>query len=434
MMMRSKIDISGLPYFPGVAVGKLQRGMDAVSAGDIMLLEQDEITHFTTLPAGFIVADAAPFSHTLISMLGMGVPTVLISTQQAAGLKKGLRLMIDGNSGRITTNFSARDTAQVDRQNRPITEAGRAVLLDNDPVNLCASVRHPALARLAVENGAAAIGLVRTEYLLPADGAVPDIHFYRQAFREVCEAASPLVVTYRLLDVAVDKIPDWLPHPKSAGRVLGLQGVRLYSMDPVGAVIAAQLAALAELAESFPLRLLIPFLVRLEELEYWQTAIRQRLSRTIPIGAMAETPAIILEMARLVECADFVAIGCNDLMQALFAADRDQAELRHYLDPYAPLLYRFFRQVAEQAGEHLCEVQLCGVLSQLQGVFPVLLGLGYRSFSVDAPFVPYLADIVAGTNQAECERLAAEVCTAGTTLEVLEILRLPTDRHLPFLH
>ncbi len=433
--MRSGIDISGLPYFPGVAVGKLHQGADAVNPRDIVLITQHEIAHFTILPAGFIVVEAAPFSHTLIGMFSMGVPTVLISVQQAAELEEGMRLMIDGNNGRITTNLPAQDAVQIDRQMRSAHEAGRAQLLaDGDPVILCASVRRPALARLAVTNGAAAIGLVRSEYLLPEDGTFPDARFYRQVFREVCRAASPLTVTYRLLDVAADKIPNWLPHPESVGRALGLQGVRLYSMKPVRDVITAQLAALGELADEFPLRVLIPFLVRVEELDYWQTAIRQQLAQAIPIGAMAETPATVLDIARLLERADFVTIGCNDLMQTLFAADRDLAELRHYLDPYAPLLYRFFRQVAEQAGEHLHEVQLCGVLSQLQGVLPVLLGLGYRTFSVDAPFLPYLADTVAGTNQAECERLATEVCAAKTSLQVLEILRLPTDRHLPFLY
>ena len=68
-----------------------------------------------------------------------------------------------------------------------------------------------------------------------------------------------------------------------------------------------------------------------------------------------------------------------------------------------------------------------------QGVLPVLLGLGYRTFSVDAPFIPYLADIVTNTTRGECETLAEQVCAAKTTREALEILQLPTDRLLPFI-
>lgn len=212
-----------------------------------------------------------------------------------------------------------------------------------------------------------------------------------------------------------------------------MQGVRLDSMTPVDAVVSAQLAALDALSSTFPLRLLLPFLVRVEELVFWRDRIRRQLTHALPIGAMAETPACVLDIAGLLEQADFVAIGCNDLMQTLFAADRDDPALRHYLDPYAPLLYRFFRQVAEAAAGHLRDVQLCGVLPQLQGVLPVPLGLGYRAFSVDAPFIPSLARRIGQTTRAECEALARQVCTAQITQEVLEILRLPRDRHPPFL-
>ncbi|MGB5224545.1 MAG: putative PEP-binding protein, partial [Arenicellales bacterium] len=141
----------------------------------------------------------------------------------------------------------------------------------------------------------------------------------------------------------------------------------------------------------------------------------------------------VLDIGRLRDHADFVAIGCNDLMQGLYAADRDRPELHHYLDPYAPVLFRFFKQVAEQSAEHLELIQLCGVLPQIQGVLAVLLGLGYRTFSVDASFIPYLANTVVDTTRAECELLAEQVCAASTTQEVLEILGLPTDRHPPFL-
>ena len=46
--------------------------------------------------------------------------------------------------------------------------------LDGEPVDMRASVRSAATARLARERGVAAIGLVRTEFLLPEAGEVPD--------------------------------------------------------------------------------------------------------------------------------------------------------------------------------------------------------------------------------------------------------------------
>ena len=429
-MTMHSCEMVGMPYFPGVAVGKLHRGKDGDIEQCIVLITQDEVAAFTTVPAGIIVVEAAPFSHTMIALLGLGVPTVLISQQQAANLQVGVQLLIDGNSGRITDQ---QESAPPVVEYRLVDQPGQAVLMaDGVPINLRASVRQPSAAKQAVELGAESIGLVRSEFLLPADDCVPNTAFYQQTIRDLCEAASPLSVTFRLLDIAADKIPAWFPQKHTQGQALGLQGVRLYTLEPIDEVIDAQLEALAGLSNEFSLRVLIPYIVRLEEYEHWLALIRQRLPAPVPVGTMAETPASVLDIRNLFNGADFVAIGCNDLMQALYAADRDKPELRFYLDPYAPFLYRLFRQIAEQSAKDLHNIQLCGVLAQIQGVLPVLVGLGYRAFSVDPPFIPYLANILTNTTQSECEKLAAQVCTAKTTQQVLEILQLPTDRHPPF--
>ena len=120
-------------------------------------------------------------------------------------------------------------------------------------------------------------------------------------------------------------------------------------------------------------------------------------------------------------------------MQCLFAADRDRPELRNYLDSYAPVLYRLLSDIAQAAGESIDKIQLCGVLSQLPGILPVLIGLGYRTFSVDAHIIPYLAKTVADTKLQDAENMAIAVCAAKETREVLEILQLPNCKNLSFI-
>lgn len=185
----------------------------------------------------------------------------------------------------------------------------------------------------AVFRGDSTIGLVRSEYLFPSSGEQPGAAFLQAALRQVCEAARPLPVTVRLLDIAGDKRPPWLNELPGLAGVLGLQGARLYDIEPVRGVFHAELDALAALGGEYDLRMLIPYLTRLEELERWRQEITARLTEPMPVGAMLETPAAALAVANWLETADFVALGCNDLMQCLFAADRDQPALRHLLDP-----------------------------------------------------------------------------------------------------
>jgi phosphoenolpyruvate-protein kinase (PTS system EI component) len=429
-MKPQTISLLGMPYFPGVALGMLHRGINKGAADYIALISPDEIKTVSELPAGFIVIEGAPFSHALIGLLAHAVPTVLISQKQADELKEGMRVLLNGETGEITDKFEFDSVAH---QKPPSFTAGAEIFtVDNVAVNLCASVRNTTGAQRAASVGAKAIGLVRTEYVLPEDDRIPDLAYYRNSFRELCLAANPLSLTFRLLDLSTDKMTTWVPEDVLGG-VLGLQGARLYGIDPVRAIVEAQLSAISELTNEFDLRVLIPYLVRYEELNYWVEHIRQQLPSSVPIGAMAETPAGALDIKNWLTIADFVSIGCNDLMQCLFAADRDQSELRYYLDPYAPFLFRFFHQMAQAADAQLDKVQLCGLLPQMPGVIPVLLGLGYRTFSVDAAFIPYLAQTLKSTSITDAQSLAAQVCAAKESHEVLEILKLPREGHRPFL-
>ena len=429
-MTPKDINIFGMPYVPGITQGAIQHGIEKNIANRVLILRQEDIQAISEPPRGFVVVNGAPFSHTMIRFMSMGVPTVIITEQQAELLQEGMAVLLNGTSGHITTKIP--HVAQPEAETLSLSEHPLTTT-DGVAVSLRASVRNQEAAQRSRLEGAEAIGLVRSEFLLPDDGSVPDSAFYVHAFGQICEAAAPLPVTIRLLDVAADKIPAWMPALDSVRGTLGLQGVRLYGIEPNRSVCQAQLAAINSLSKKYAIRILIPYLVRYEELRYWVTFIRQQLSETIPIGAMVETPASALDLANWFDQVNFIAIGCNDLMQCLFAADRDRGELRDYLDPYAPLLWRFMHQIATSAEAQLDRIQLCGVLAQLPGVLPILLGLGFRSFSVEATLLPYLRQTITTTHLAEAQRLAQQICAASESREVLALLGLNSESYQPFL-
>lgn len=244
-------------------------------------------------------------------------------------------------------------------------------------------MRTAAAARLARERGAPALGLVRSEFLLPEAGNVPDQGFYTRAFERILAAASPLPVTIRLLDLAPDKHPPWADALPETG-TLGRHGSRLYDDPLVRPVLDAQLAALAGLCPRHTVPVLVPNVATVAALKRWREEVKAAMAPCDPVvGPMLETAGAALLADRFPAESALVGIGLNDLMQSLYGADRDVPEVRGELDPYAPGVYRLLAHVARIAGPGVGWVQLCGILPQLPGGLPVLLGLGYRTFSVD---------------------------------------------------
>jgi phosphoenolpyruvate-protein kinase (PTS system EI component) len=422
MPYRFMLLVQATPYVPGTARGVLAVGPEAATPGSLVIVSPDELERLATRPAGILVVDGAPLSHTMIRLLGAAIPTVIIGHAQAATLQPGMEAVLDGAAGFV--GKVAEDASP--SQPPPAPAESDLHTADGVAVDLRASVADSAAAARAVTRGAAAIGLVRSEYLTPAEAALPGANFYRQAFAALCREAAPLPVTVRLLDVAADKRPPWLPAAPGIGTPLGLLGSRLYREEPVRSVLLAQLDALGRLAPEYALSLLIPYITQPGEFRHWREVIEQRLTCRLPIGAMAETPAAVLALPELLDLADFVAIGCNDLLQCLFAADRDSAAVSGLIDPYAPAIFRLLRHAAQAAHGRLDRVQLCGLLPQLAGILPVLIGLGYRAFSVEPVSIPWLARTVAATRVKTAAALAEAVCAAPDADAVRRTLGLPS--------
>lgn len=407
--------VRGMGFVPGIARGTLSR--DPTTDG--ILLADDAVLHgLSAAPAGCVLADAAPFAHASIGLLSRGIPTVIVGPGEGALLREGVELVLDGSSGRLLPT----DWPDADLTPPPSAVPVDLRTRDAERVELRASVRSAAAIARARAVGITAIGLVRTEFLVPDAGVAPDRDFYAATFAGLAAAAGAVPLNLRLLDLAPDKYPLWAAGLPDTGP-LGLHGSRLYRDPVVRAAVEAQLQGLASLDPGGPVGILLPNVDTVDQLRDWREAIRTVLpDPAVRIGAMLETVGAALSIDAFLAEADMVGFGMNDLMQSLFAADRDMPDVRARLDPYAPALYRMLRLAAELAGPDVARVQLCGMLPQLPGVMPVLLGLGYRTFSVDVAHAGYLARNVAAQSVADARDLATAVCAAKSSREVADLL------------
>lgn len=409
------------PFVPGIVRGPVRHGRDELSPGDVAVLHQRDLFPVPAEPSGFVIIDPAPFSHPMIRLLGMARPTVTLASGEEGVLQEGAEVIVDGYSGTVSDAVGEGVGPWGPRERAPAavtTADGRAVEL------LC-SISDAQAGVMARSCGAAGIGLVRSEYLFPAEGRKPDADFFESALAELCRAVHPLPLNIRLPDIAADKRPPWLDATPGLSNPLGLRGVRLYGDATVRSVVEAEIEAVARLAPTFDLAILLPYVTRVEEFVRLRRWVEELLPAPMMVGPMLENPAAVLALEQWRELTSLTAIGCNDLVQALFAADRDISPVNRLLDPYAPVIYRLLRMAASAAGDHLERVLLCGLLPQLPGILPVLLGLGFRRFSVEPVLLPGLAAEVACTSDREAEALAAAVCAAPNSDSVRALLGLP---------
>jgi phosphotransferase system enzyme I (PtsP) len=106
------------------------------------------------------------------------------------------------------------------------------------------------------------------------------------------------------------------------------------------------------------------------------------LPERVEIGTMVEVPALLFQLDELLTRVDFLSVGSNDLMQFLYAADRNNARVSDRFDPLSAPVLRVLKDIADKGHAHDRPVTLCGELASKPLGALALIALGYRSLSV----------------------------------------------------
>jgi phosphotransferase system enzyme I (PtsP) len=240
------------------------------------------------------------------------------------------------------------------------------------------------------ESGADGIGLFRTELEFMVSARFPMKDRQTLIYRNILDAAGDKPVVFRSLDIGGDKLLPYLRHEKEENPALGWRAVRM-TLDQTG-LFRSQIRALLRAAEGRELRVMLPMVSELSECVRARGLIDQELevarrfgwkgTPKFHLGAMIEVPALLWQLDRLFELVDFCSVGSNDLVQFLFAADRNNRRLSGRYDPLSPPVLRALRAIAEAAERHGKPLTLCGELAGQPLGAMALIGLGFRSISM----------------------------------------------------
>ena len=169
--------------------------------------------------------------------------------------------------------------------------------------------------------------------------------------------------------------------------MLGLRGLR-FSLTSGRALFETQVRAiLAIAARGRDVRILLPMVLGPADFAaargvICEIAQREQWDFRPQVGAMIETPAAVLLIEEILELADFVSLGTNDLAQFLLAADRNALELTPDHTIAHPAVLRAIKTVTDAGVRARKPVSLCGEAAADPALTGLLVGLGIHTLSM----------------------------------------------------
>ncbi|HEY9175499.1 MAG TPA: phosphoenolpyruvate--protein phosphotransferase [Verrucomicrobiae bacterium] len=389
---------------------------------------------------GLIVERGGLTAHATILARALGIPMLVKVPQATERISPGDLVIVDALAGRAFINpkpdiLRAYDRLEADLQAHQHALKDSvdlpATTRDGIEIKLSANIGQTADAVSAARVKADGAGLYRTEFVFLAQDHFPSeaeqYHFYRAT----AECLRPGETVIRVLDVGSDKPLSYFPLPREANPALGCRGLQL--LLTYSEILRTQLRAILRLSATHPVSLLLPMVRGTDELRAVKAVIesvKQELAASgkpfdskLRLGAMIETPSAAILIAQLASEVDFFSIGTNDLVQYLLAADRVSGEMETAYEPLHPAVVQTLASLTATASAKGKPISLCGEIASDPVYTALLLGLGFRSFSVSPGQLLEIKHAMRSTNLTAAETLATKVLALGSTAEMRALVQ-----------
>jgi phosphoenolpyruvate-protein phosphotransferase (PTS system enzyme I) len=404
-----------------------------LSPADMILFKRH---HF----GGFITDVGGVTSHTAIVARSLGIPAIVGLHHAFQTISERELVIVDGVMGVVIVNpdpvvlaeFRLRQSQlDLEREKLKRLKSKKATTLDGTPVELYANIELPDDMPEVLEAGAEGVGLFRSEFMFLNRKELPSEDEQFEAYRNVAQAMGGRPVVLRTLDLGADKalnsdgMTQNMPNP-----AMGLRAIRFCLAEPQ--MFLTQLRAILRASHYGNVRILLPMLAHVHEIEQTLTLIRQAkqqldergtaYDREIEIGGMIEIPAAALALPIFMRRLNFLSIGTNDLIQYTLAIDRTDDAVAHLYDPLHPAVLTLVAGTIQTATRGGVPVAVCGEMAGDLQLTRLLLGLGLRNFSMHPSQLLLIKERILRTNLAEVQALAQRVLRASDPAKTKELL------------
>lgn len=384
---------------------------------------------------GFATDLGGRTSHTAIMARNMEIPAVVGTSNVTEKLTNGDLVIVDGCTGDVIlrpdeetiTEYKAKQAADIqEKKDLEALRALPAVTTDGHHVELAANVGSVAETEIAVDKGADAIGLFRTEFLYMDNTHFPTEEEQFAAYKNTAEAMKGKPVIIRTLDIGGDKSLSYYTFPEEENPFLGWRAIRL-CLDRTD-IFKTQLRAILRASAFGKIRIMYPMIISvtevqranalLDECKKELTAEGQAFDANIETGIMVETPAAAVTADVLAKYVDFFSIGTNDLTQYTLAVDRGNEKIQSLYNSYHPAVLRNIKMVIDASHKEGKWTGMCGEFAGETKATKMLLGMGLDEFSMSASSIARVKKIVRATTFNESQHVAAKALSLETPEDV----------------
>ncbi|MBB3809782.1 phosphotransferase system enzyme I (PtsP) [Pseudochelatococcus contaminans] len=407
----------------------------ARSMGPAALLDYDR-----SRLRGLVLEEGGAASHIAIVARALGIPAVSEIPGITSLVEAGDAIVVDGSAADVQVRpqpdvesayaEKARLRARRQEQYRSLRDLPAATL-DGESISLNLNAGLLVDLPHVAETNADGVGLFRTELQFMIAERMPSTSEQETLYRQVLDQLSGAPVTFRTLDIGGDKVLPYMQVVDEENPALGWRAIRI-GLDRPG-LLRAQIRALLRACGGRAFKIMFPMVATVEEFVRARAIVTRELvylrklghvePSSISVGVMVEVPSLVFQIDELVRVADFLSVGSNDLMQFLFAADRDNRQVADRFDPLSAPMLRALKTIHDSASAAGKPVTLCGEIGGRPLEAMALIGLGYRSFSMSpasvGPVKAMLLSLDSAAIAAEIDRLLTMAGDRGTLRQQL---------------
>ena len=374
---------------------------------------------------GVVSAKGSNNSHVAILARALGIPTVMGVRGLKVELLSRRAIIVDGYFGQVYVSpaksilYEFKKLAQEEyelNQGLVSLRDKPAETPDNHRISLQVNTGLAMDAGLSMSVGAEGVGLYRSEVPFMSRDHFPSEDEQTIIYRQTLKAFAPHPVTMRTLDIGGDKVLSYFPVEED-NPFLGWRGIRITLDHPD--VFLVQVRAMMRASEELNnLRIMLPMITNLSEVEEATYLIDQAFEEILDegciiekpkIGVMIEVPAAAYLAREIAKRVDFISVGSNDLTQYLLAVDRNNNRVAGLYDSLHPAMLRVLLKVVEGGHAAGVEVSICGEMASDPQSVILLLAMGFDMLSMNSASLPRIKWIIRNFPMVNARKILAEV-------------------------